>query len=101
MASRLFFTPALFSLRTPLFAAGLGVSAALFAHSQYRSTHLHRLDSSPLGYVSPKDWSFSQYQHDAKVPLVQSDGKLNARAVRQISTGSILGSSTSSPSSSG
>ena len=92
MASRLL-NPTLFHLRTPFLAAGLGlgVSSALFAAQQYRSAHLLRLDSSASS-VSPKDWSFSQYQSDARVPIVKKDGGLNARAVRQISSGSIIGS---------
>jgi len=92
MASRLL-NPSLFHLRTPLFAAGLGVSSALLFHHQHnRSARLLRLDSTP-STVSARDWSFSQYQHDARVPILKEDGRLNARAVRQISAGSIIGSS--------
>lgn len=48
------------------------------------------LDSSPVS-ASPKDWSFSQYERDAKVPIVKKRGGLNPKAVKQFTTGSILG----------
>lgn len=92
MASRLV-NPTLFQLRTTLFAAGLaGSTLLLFPNvlQSYRQSHLLRLDSSPVA-TSPKDWSVSQYQHDAQTPVVKSNGGLNARAVRQMSLGSILG----------
>jgi hypothetical protein len=89
MAFRLL-RPALFHLRTPLFAASLGFSGALLIHQTFQSRRLLRLDSSSSP-VSPKDWSVSQYQHDASTPVVQESGRLNPRAIRQISTGSILG----------
>ncbi|RMX72712.1 hypothetical protein D0869_14336 [Hortaea werneckii] len=40
---------------------------------------LVRLDSGPSS-VSPKDWSFSQYQQDARTPVVNEKGGLNPRA---------------------
>ncbi|KAK4569876.1 hypothetical protein LTR86_002845 [Recurvomyces mirabilis] len=87
-----FLQPSLFSLRTPLFAAGLGVSGALLVHQTFQSRRLLRLDvASGTGSVSPKDWSFSQYQNDASTPVVSQGGMLNPRAVRQLSMGSILG----------
>jgi hypothetical protein len=50
-----------------------------------------QLDASPASSAtSPKDWSLNQYQRDARAPVVQS-GRLNARAVRQLSAGSIIG----------
>ncbi|KAK3620665.1 hypothetical protein LTR56_023256 [Elasticomyces elasticus] len=89
MAFRLL-NPALFHLRTPLFAASLGISGALLIHQTFQSRRLLRLDStaSPL---SPKDWSFSQYQNDARTPVTKGDGTLNPNAIRQLSLGSILG----------
>ena len=92
MASRMF-NPALFHLRTPLFAASLGVSAGLLVPQllqSYKTRYALRLDSSPSS-VSPKDWSFSQYQSDAHAPIIQPGGRLNGRAVRQMSAGSIIG----------
>ncbi|KAF2158193.1 hypothetical protein K461DRAFT_318174 [Myriangium duriaei CBS 260.36] len=47
------------------------------------------LDASPVAH--PRDWSFSQYQRDASVPITTSRGGLNPRAVRQVSAGSITG----------
>jgi hypothetical protein len=91
MASRLFSPTLLHSLRTPLFVASFGTSTALFLqayHSRYSLTY--RLDNSPAP-TSPKDWSFSQYQSEASTPVVNSRGGLNARAVRQMSAGSIIG----------
>jgi hypothetical protein len=92
MASRLL-NPSLFHLRTPLFAAGLGISTALFLPpllQTYRSRYAFRLDNGS-GSASPKDWSFSQYQNEASTPVVNQRGGLNARAVRQLSSGSIIG----------
>ncbi|KAK4622228.1 hypothetical protein CLAFUW4_06915 [Fulvia fulva] len=86
-ASRLFTC----GLRTPILAGGLAFGTTL-AFSPLLQQHRHalRLDSSPSS-ASPKDWSFSQYQSDASVPIVKSSGDLNARAVRQLSAGSIIG----------
>lgn len=91
MASRIL-NPSLFTLRPSLIAAGLAGSSLLLLPqiNSYRRAHLYRLDSSPSA-VSPKDWSFSQYQHDARTPVVDSKGGLNAKAVRQMSLGSIIG----------
>nr|POE56523.1 hypothetical protein CFP56_33495 [Quercus suber] len=92
MASRLF-NPSLFHARGPLFAAGLGASAGLFVPGllrTYQSRYALRLDSSPSS-ASPKDWSYRQYQSDAKAPITRKNGKLNASAVRQMSSGSIIG----------
>ncbi|KAF2142863.1 uncharacterized protein K452DRAFT_226078 [Aplosporella prunicola CBS 121167] len=47
-------------------------------------------DSVTSSPVSPKDWSFSQYERDARNPVV-SRGRVNPKIWRQISTGSILG----------
>jgi hypothetical protein len=97
MASRLL-NPTLFSshFRTPLFAAGLGISAAIFSSQLlhiHRQRYALRLDSSPSA-TSPKDWSFSQYQNEAQNPIVDKSGGLNGRAVRQMSAGSIIGNTT-------
>lgn len=89
MASRIL-NPALFHLRTPLMGAALGFSGALLIQQTFHSRRLLRLDSSPSS-VSPKDWSFSQYQHDASTPVLQESGGLNPKAIRQLSIGSILG----------
>lgn len=94
MASRLF-SSTLFNARVPLFALGLGASSGILIPQllqTYQSRHALRLDSSSSS-VSAKDWSFSQYQADAKAPIVKNDGKWNARAIRQMSTGSIIGTS--------
>jgi len=89
MAFRLF-QPTLFHLRTPLFAAGLGFSGALLIHQTFQSRRLLRLDTAATS-LSPKDWSFSQYQNDARTPITKGDGTLNPNAIRQLSLGSILG----------
>lgn len=76
------------SLRTPLIlGSGIGVSAALYTLRSQRRPLL--LDSSPSA-ASPRDWSFSQYQNDASVP-VTSRGRMNPKAIRQLSAGSIIG----------
>jgi hypothetical protein len=92
MASRIF-NPNLFHIRTPLFAATLGVSTAVFGThllQTYKSRYALRLDTSPVS-TSPKDWSFSQYQNEARTPIIERSGGLNARAVRQMSAGSVVG----------
>ena len=91
MASRLLLNP--FTHRLPLLST-LGASALLLSPlsplSPFSSKRIvHHLDSG-LSPVSARDWSYSQYEHDAKVPITRN-GKLNPRAVRQISAGSILG----------
>lgn len=85
-------------LHRPLFGcatAALGLSGAAYGMLSYQRRNPLRLDSSPnngpLPPSNPKDWSFSQYQRDAKTPVVNSRGGLNARAVRQVTLGSILG----------
>ncbi|WPH00919.1 Hypothetical protein R9X50_00375300 [Acrodontium crateriforme] len=91
MASRLFFNPG--ALRLPLLATTVGASTCLLLPTlaqQYHHRNLLRLDSSPSS-VSPKDWSFSSYQNDASAPVVNRNGGLNSRAVRQFSSGSIFG----------
>lgn len=88
-----------FLLHRPLFScatAALGLSGAAYGLlSHQRQTPL-RLDSSPnrpIAPTDPKDWSFSQYQRDAKTPVINNRGGLNAQAVRQLTIGSILGKS--------
>ncbi|KAF2766757.1 hypothetical protein EJ03DRAFT_167907 [Teratosphaeria nubilosa] len=90
MASRLLQPSFCHGLRTPLFAASLGFSGALLLHQTFQSRRLLRLDSSPTS-VSPKDWSFAQYQNDARTPITKKSGGLNPRAVRQLSAGSVIG----------
>nr|POE78452.1 hypothetical protein CFP56_60684 [Quercus suber] len=83
----------MFHAKGPLFALGIGASAGFFVPGllrTYQSRWALRLDSSPSP-TSPKDWSYRQYQSDAKAPITRRDGKLNASAVRQMSSGSIIG----------
>ncbi|KAK4934061.1 hypothetical protein LTR28_010938 [Elasticomyces elasticus] len=83
---------------TPLtFAAGttvtLGLSAPfIFSNFQsYTHRHAYRLDGPMLSNpTSPREWSFSQYQNEARAPVVKN-GRLNPSAVRQVSIGSIAG----------
>jgi hypothetical protein len=89
-----------FLLQRPLFScatAALGLSGATYGFLSYQQQRRNplRLDSSsnPISSTSPKDWSFSQYQADAQTPVVTRRGGLNAKAVRQMTLGSILGSS--------
>ncbi|CAK1365802.1 unnamed protein product [Cercospora beticola] len=86
------FTPGLFNhtLRTPLLFGSAAFGAGLcFAQSKFLYRRPILLDSSPAA-ISPKDWSFNQYQNDAQVPMVK-DGRFNVRSVRQLSSGSIIG----------
>ncbi len=96
MASRLF-SPLLSgsaSFHRPLLTTSLCLSGAIFGGAAllqaHRSRYAYRLDASPSS-TSAKDWSFSQYQNEANVPVVKSGGGLNARAVRQLSAGSVFG----------
>ena len=92
-----------FLLQRPLFGcatAALGLSGATYGMLSYQRRTPLRLDSSsnPISSsISPKDWSFSQYQHDAQTPVVNSRGGLNAKAVRQMTLGSILGTALFQP----
>jgi hypothetical protein len=77
-------------------ALGLSGGAAaysLLARQQYRSSPL-RMDSSPNNNNNPLSSTFSTYQRDAQTPVVNSHGGLNAKAVRQMTLGSILGEFT-------
>jgi len=84
----------------PLMGCALGLSGgaaaySLLARQQYRGTPL-RMDSSPNPSSSnsnnnPLSSTFSTYQRDAQTPVVTSHGGLNAKAVRQMTLGSILG----------
>ncbi|GAM86858.1 hypothetical protein ANO11243_048780 [Dothideomycetidae sp. 11243] len=78
----------LLAARRPLLL-GLGLAGTSLLLSP-----LHRrpllLDSAAAA-KSPSDWSYSQYQRDAAVPLTNQGGRLNPRAVRQVSIGSITG----------
>ncbi|KAK4992033.1 hypothetical protein LTR50_001429 [Elasticomyces elasticus] len=83
---------------TPLtFAAGttvtLGLSAPFILSNfqSYTHRHAYRLDGPMLSNpTSPREWSFSQYQNEARAPVVKN-GRLNPSAVRQVSIGSIAG----------
>ena len=70
---------------------GLGLGLAFGSYAALRPQH-SRFSYCDAPAVSAKDWSYTQYQRDAKVPVVKKGG-LNPRAVRQISSGSILGTS--------
>jgi hypothetical protein len=81
----------------PLMGCALGLSGgaaaySLLARQQYRGTPL-RMDSSPnpSNNNNPLSSTFSTYQRDAQTPVVTSHGGLNAKAVRQMTLGSILG----------
>ena len=81
----------------PLMSCALGLSGgaaaySLLARQQYRGSPL-RMDSSPNN--NPLSSTFSTYTRDAQTPVVTSRGGLNAKAVRQMTLGSILGSSSS------
>jgi hypothetical protein len=76
------------TLLRPLFrpqVLGLGLGVGLLATHQMRFKAPIRLDSSP-GILSG-----GSYRANAKTPIVRGDGGLNPRAVRQISSGSIIG----------
>jgi len=77
--------------------AALGLSGAAFGILSHQRRNPLRLDSgsNPISSSSSasKDWTFSQYQNNAQTPVVNSRGGLNAKAVRQMTTGSILGTS--------
>jgi hypothetical protein len=85
----------------PLMSCALGLSGgaaaySLLARQQYRGSPL-RMDSSPTGNNggnNPLSSTFSTYQRDAQTPVVNSHGGLNAKAVRQMTLGSILGKFT-------
>lgn len=90
-------------LQRPLFGcatAALGLSGAAYSILSHQRRNPLRLDSSsnPISSSSSasKDWTFSQYQNNAQTPVVTSRGGLNAKAVRQMTTGSILGMSSQS-----
>lgn len=86
MASRLLLRPTL--------AVGLGLSSVLAADALLRpQRHRLRCDAGSYAPVSSKDWSFQSYGQAAKTPVVARDGGINPRALRQITTGSILGES--------
>ncbi|KAF1346537.1 hypothetical protein BDV97DRAFT_357269 [Delphinella strobiligena] len=73
---------------------GLGIglaSTTLLSLHQPQSRRLLQCDAALAPTSSPKDWSFSQYQSEARAPVVRKDGSLNPSAVRQITKGSILG----------
>jgi len=89
MASSLLISP--LRSRLPLFI-GLGTftAATLLLPNRPR---INYLDSTTSASLNPKDWTYSQYQHDAQTPVLKRQGGLNPKAIRQISLGSILGTS--------
>jgi len=70
---------------------GLGLTSIYATTATYRQKPLRceAAGATPLTTVSE---SFKAYSRDAKVPVVK-DGKPNPNAIRQISAGSILGTS--------
>lgn len=76
-------------LRPQFLGLGLGLSMATY-HTVYRQPAF-RLDSSPSSSGSGSILSTDSYRRNAEVPVIKSGGRLNERAVRQISSGSIIG----------
>ncbi|KAK0099683.1 hypothetical protein ONS95_013425 [Cadophora gregata] len=64
---------------------GLGLGLSFLTH-QTMYQRSYRMDSAPGGSILSQD----SYARNAKVPVVR-EGRLNERAVRQISSGSIIG----------
>ncbi|KAL2355750.1 hypothetical protein BJ546DRAFT_971627 [Cryomyces antarcticus] len=87
MASRILL-PRVSPLTLGLFTS----SSLLAAHTLLQPNRYRLLCDTSLApaAASSKDWSFSQYQAQARTPVVK-DGRLNANAVRQVSAGSIMG----------
>ena len=69
---------------------GLGLGAAFTSYSLLRPRRnlLALCDSSAAAAAAPFS---SSYQNNAKVPITNRKGGLNPNAVRQISSGSIVG----------
>jgi len=61
---------------------GLGLGLSLASYHAFHQRPI-RLDSSPF--------SSDSYKRDAQTPVLSRAGSLNPRAVRQISSGSIIG----------
>ncbi|KAF8866007.1 hypothetical protein BDZ45DRAFT_640986 [Acephala macrosclerotiorum] len=76
-------------LRPQFLGLGLGLSMATY-HTVYRQPAF-RLDSSPSSSGPGSILSTDSYRRNAEVPVIKSGGRLNERAVRQISSGSIIG----------
>ncbi|KAK0512644.1 hypothetical protein JMJ35_004661 [Cladonia borealis] len=74
-------------LRLPILSLGLGLSSLFLLTPRFRHPLLCDSGSTPLTTASE---SFRTYTRDAKVP-VWKDGRVNPGAVRQISSGSVLG----------
>ncbi|KAH8683269.1 hypothetical protein BGZ60DRAFT_467561 [Tricladium varicosporioides] len=68
-------------LRPQTLGLGLGLSFATYNHVSQRPL---RLDSSPI-------LSTDSYRKNAQAPILRRDGGLNPGAVRQVSSGSIIG----------
>ncbi len=67
---------------------GVGLGVGLFATQQFRYKQSIRLDGPSSSILSAES-----YRANAKTPVVRNSGGLNPRAVRQISSGSIIGRS--------
>jgi len=82
-------------LRPQLLAGPIGLGLGLYTYTNLVSTRssLHKLDSGSVfsGGSSTLGNSAHSYTTKAKTPVVTKEGKLNPRAVRQISLGSITG----------
>lgn len=77
--------------RPVIYGLGIGLTSSLLIHRPFSQRNLLFCDSAITGAASPKDWSFNQYKNDAQTPVVKKDGRMNPRAVRQITRGSIAG----------
>lgn len=75
---------------SPLLAGGLCATSIIAAPLLLRPLYTQRLlcDGPSAKPIINPDWSYSK---QAKTPVVKSDGHLNPNALKEISTGSILG----------
>ena len=84
MASSLLLLP---RLTLPIFPLALGLGISSFAFTRRRPLLCDAAGATPLTTASE---SFKTYTRDAKVP-VWKDGRVNPEAIRQVSSGSVLG----------
>ena len=89
MATRSF-TTSLAHIRTPLLAVSFGLTATVCLRQQLGFARPLRLDSAASGLPRSITSSFSTYGPATDAPLFKN-GRLNPKAVKQVSTGSILG----------
>lgn len=85
-------------LRPQLFAGPIGVGLGLYTYSHLIANRTpYKLDSGLLSSGSSSNIGSSTYSYTtkAKTPVVTKEGKLNPKAIRQISLGSITGMSLS------